>query len=212
MKLNIIFLKSKKAFTEKEKKEIENIIKNSATHAAKLLKLGKEHIVNFTVYRFSKKHIWAYTQAEDWIRVAIPQKKFDKNELKAIVCHEMNHVKRGFCGYAEKKISFLEALFAEGLATVFELEQVPERIPESSKYTNKFIKKWLPIFKKENLTTSRFSYDEWFLGQGKKPKRLGYKIGTYLVRQIRKNYPKLTSEKLIKKNAKDLLKLSRIRI
>lgn len=209
---NIIFLKSKNSFTEKEKKEIGSIIKNSATHAAKLLKLERDRTINFTVYRFGKKHISGYAQAEDWIKITIPQRKLDKNELKAIICHEMNHLKRGFCGYTEKKVSFLGALFAEGLATVFETEQVAKRIPESSKYTDKFIKKWLPVLKKEDLTTSRFSYDEWFSGQGNKPKRLGYKIGTYLVRSIQINHPKLTSEELVDKNVKQLLKLAKIKL
>ena len=57
-----------------------------------------------------------------------------------------------------------------------------------------------------------FSHDEWFWGKKVKPYWLGYKIGTYLVRQIQKNYLKLKSKNLVKRSAKDLLKLSRVKL
>jgi len=212
MILNIIFLKSEKDFSDKAKRRIKDIIKQTANHAGKLLGVRKNHILNFTIYPYQKTFVGGFTQAEDWIQVSIPQKKFKENELKGLIYHEMHHIVRGHCGYSKRKITFLDSLFSEGLATVFEMEQVPKRAPKYAKYTNAFIKKWLPELKKQNLLSEKFSYDEWFLGRGEKPKQLGYKIGIYLIHQIQKNFPELTLEKLTKKKAKELLKLSKIQL
>lgn len=97
----------------------------------------------------------------------------------------------------------MEALFSEGLATYFEIEQIPNRTPKYSKYTNSFIKKWLPEVRKQNLF-SKFSYEEWFLGRGKL-EQLGFKIGTYLVHQIKKNHPELKTKDLTNKSPRVLL-------
>jgi len=212
MKLNIVFLKSARGFTEKEKRQIKNIIKNAARHATKLLNLKGSHIINFTVYPFDKKYVGAFTQAEDWVQISIPKKKkLNEEELKSTIYHEIHHIKRGYFGYSKRKIPLLEALFSEGLATIFALEKVPKYTPEWSKYTKKFIKKWLLKVKKEKFKTN-YSHDEWFFGARGRPFQLGYKIGTYLVRQIKKNYPEFTSEKLVKKNAKELLKFSKVNL
>ena len=92
------------------------------------------------------------------------------------------------------------------------MEQVPKRIPIYAKYTNFFIKKWLPQLKKENIWGTDFSHDEWFWGKKEKPYRLGYKLGTYLVHQIKKNHPEMTALKLARKDTKTLLKLSGVNL
>ena len=207
MKINIFFLESDVDFSREYKKKLGKIIRETAKQAAEILDL-KSSIINFTVYRFGKKSVFGYTQAKEWISITIPE-KLDKEELRGIIYHEMNHIKRGYCGYTEKNISFLDTLFAEGLATVFEMEQIPERIPESAKYDKDFIKKWLPILKKKDLVFSRFSYGDWFLDQGEKPKLLGYKIGTYLIRSIQKNHSNLTIATLTKKKTSQLWKLAK---
>jgi len=151
MKLNIVFLKSAKGFTKKEKRQIKNIIKNATYHAAKFLNLRDSNIINFTVYRFCKNYIGAFTQAEDLIYISIPRrKKINEKELKSTIYHEIHHVKRSYFGYSKKKTSLFDALFSEGLAIVFALEKVPEYVPKWSKYTKKFIEKWLLKIKKHN--------------------------------------------------------------
>lgn len=209
---NVLFLKSKKDFSEKEKRQIKKTIKNTTNHAAKILNLKSTSSINFTVYSFDKKHVGGFTQAEDWIHITIPSKKFPDNELKGTIYHEMHHIARGYTGYSKRKVSLLETLFSEGLATVFEKEQVLKRVPKYSKYTNDFIKKWLPKIRKENLNSTNFSHDEWFFGKKGKPFQFGYKIGTYLIKQIKKNHPELTAGKLVKTNVKLLLKLSKVKL
>lgn len=209
MKINIIFLKKNKGFSQKEEREIKNIIIDTATHAARILNLKSENIINYIVYPFDKDYIGGFTQAKDFIILSIQPKEFNREELKSIIYHEMHHVKRDFCGYTKRKISLLEALFSEGLATVFEMEQVPNRIPRHSRYTDSLIKEWLPRLREQDLVSSKFSYDDWFLGAGEKPRQLGFKIGTYLIHQIQKNHSKITLESLTRKNAQNLLILSR---
>jgi uncharacterized protein YjaZ len=212
MKFNIIFIKSKGEFNKKERRKIENVIKKTANHATKLLNLRKNHLINFIVYPFDRKYIGGITMAEDWIGLTIPRKKIKKEELRSTIYHEMHHIARNFYFYTKKKFSFLDTLLSEGLAVNFGIEQVPNWTPKYSKYTNNFIKKWVHQLKKENLSSTDFSHDEWFFGKRGKPVQLGYKIGTYLVNQIKRNYPELTAEKLTKKSAKYLLKLSKVKL
>lgn len=208
MTLNIIFIRSKKGFNKKERRKIENVIRKTASHAAKILNLEGTSIINFTVYPFGKKYVFGCTQAENWIQIDVPPKKINEAELKNAIYHEMYHIGRGYSFHSKKKFSLLNTLFSEGLAVVFEIEQVPRRIPISSA----FVKKWLPQLRKENPEDTDFSYDKWFWGKEGRPKRLGYKIGTYLVNQIKKHHPELTAAKLVKKNAKYLLKLSKVKL
>jgi len=205
MKINILFLKSDKGFNKKEKRKIENIIKETASRAAKVLNL-KSSIINFTVYRFNKRYIGAFTQAEDFIQLSVPRtRNLNEEVLRNTLYHEMHHIKRGYVGYPNKKITLLEMLISEGLAIVFALEMVPKSIPKWSKYTENFIKKWLPKVKKEKFNMDYY-HEKWFFST------IGYKIGTYFVHQVQKNYPKLKSEDLAKKNARSLLKLSKVKI
>jgi len=212
MTLNILFIKSKKGFSKREKQRIKNIIRKTANQAAKILNLPKDCLINFTVYSFDKNYIGGFTQAEDFIQISIPRKKkLNEEELKSIIFHEMYHIKMGYFGYSKKKIYLLEALFSEGLATIFALKQAPRYIPKWSRYTKNFIKKWLPQTKEEKFNKN-YSHDEWFFGSKGKPFQLGYKIGTYLVEQVQKHHPELTPEKLVKKNTKTLLKLSKVNL
>jgi uncharacterized protein YjaZ len=212
MKFNVVFIKSKNGFNKKERRKIENIIKKTADHAAEILDLEKKKMIIFSVYPFNGKFTFGTASTKEYIQLYVVKRKFDEDDLRSAIYHEMHHVARGFCFFTTKKFSFLETLFSEGLAVVFEIEQIPKRIPIYAKYTNDFIKKWLPQLRKENLWGTDFSHDEWFWGRKGKPYRLGYKIGAYLVNQIKNNHPQFTAEKLVKKNAKTLLKLSRAKL
>lgn len=212
MKFNILFLKSAKGLTKGERNKIKNIIIDTTKKAVRILNLRIGYVLNFTIYPSRGRFTWGSAYSEDWIQLYIYKKEFKEDDLKSAVYHELHHIARYYTLNTERKISFLDTLFSEGLAVVFETEQVPGRVPVYAKYTEAFIKRWIPELKKENLMGSDFSHDEWFWGKRRKPYRLGYKIGTYLVRQIQKNYPKLKSEDLVKKSARDLLKLSKVNL
>ena len=167
--------------------------------------------ITFTIHQFYGKFTVGSAYTEDWIHLNVIG-KFTRDDLKSAILHEMHHLARGYIFFTKKKISLADTLFSEGLAVVFEMEQVPGRVPLYAKYTNNFIKRWLPELRKENLWGTDFSHDEWFWGKRGKPSQLGYKIGTYLVRQIKKHHRELTAERLVKKNAEYLLKLSKVNL
>lgn len=210
MRSNIVFLKSKNAFNRKEKERIERLIRETTRRAIKLLKIRHSTVTNFTIYPIEGKFTLGYAYSEDWIHLNVI-KKFNENDLKSAVYHEMYHIADDFTFFAKKKLSLLDVLFSEGLAVAFEMEQVPKRIPVYAKYTDALIKKWLPEVKREKLNKN-YSHDEWFWGKGKKPYQLGYRTGTYLVAQIKKHNPKLTADKLINSSTIELLNLSRIKL
>jgi len=211
MRFNIVFIKSEDRFNKRERQKIENTIKSVVKHAAKLLKFKQNRIINFTVYRLDGKFTFGCTYSKDWIHLNVI-KKFEEEDLSSAIYHEMHHIARGYYFFSKKRISFLETLFSEGLAVIFETEQLPKRIPVYAEYSDDFIKKWLPQVRKEGLWRTDFSHDEWFWGKRGKPYHLGYKLGTYLVNQIKKHNPKLTADKLTKKNVKTLLRLSKVKL
>lgn len=204
IKINILFLETDIGFGKAHEKRLDKIIRNTAEEAVKIFNL-KGNNLNFTVYPYNKNFTDGFTQALDWIRLSVP-KKVNEIELEGVIYHEMCHIAMDYSYYSGRK-TFLETLFAEGLAVVFETEQT-KKIPSYARYNNDLLKKWLPELKKQNLSSFDFNYWEWFHGQGKKPKFLGYKLGRYLVEQIRKNFPDLTVSDLTRKKTKDLLKLA----
>lgn len=207
MKINIFFLESDIKFAKEYKEKLETIIRNSAKRAAEILGIKKK-VINFTVYP-SKGSSTGFSQAKEWIILNIP-KNYPKSNLIGLVSHEMHHIKTDFCNYSKRK-TFSDALFFEGLAIAFQTEQL-KKAPRYARYNGKLVRKWLPILKKQDLSAKDYNYYEWFWGQGKKPKFLGYKLAKYLMDQIQKNYPNLTIIDLTKKKAKDLLKLSKVRL
>lgn len=204
MKINILFLKTDIGFDKAYEKKLEKIIRDATEQAVEILNLKIDNL-NFTVYPYNGKTVDGFTQAPDWIRLSVP-KKVNEIELKGVICHEMCHIAMDYSYYSGRK-TFLETLFVEGLAVVFETEQT-KKIPSYARYDKGFLEKWMPELKKQNLSGFDFNYWEWFHGQGKKPKFLGYKLGRYLVDQIRKDFPDLTVSILTRKKASELLKLS----
>lgn len=206
MKTNIIFLQTENIFSVSDKKQIKSFINIAARNSVRLLGL-KNKLINFTVYPTKGKYSTGITNRPDWIHCDII-KNFTEYDIESFIYHEMHHVARKIFAYSPSR-SLLEILFAEGLATTFEIEQFPKKIPSYAKYTKGLVKKWLPKFIKQGLYSSNFDYYEWFWGKsGTKPKSLGYRIGTYFVDQIKKNNPNLTAAKLATTDTKKLLKLS----
>lgn len=206
MKINVIFLKTDIGFNREYEKRVERLIREVANQAAKILDL-KGKVINFTVYPYKFAEGW--TRAKDWITLTIP-KNYPENELRGLVCHEMHHIKTDYCVYSERK-TFLDSLFFEGLAVAFQIEQ-SKKIPKYVKYDSKLIKKWLPVLRKQNFSSKKYNYYEWFWGTGKLPKSLGYKLARYLIDQVQKNYPNLIIIDLTKKRPKELLKLSGVNL
>lgn len=210
MIVKLFFIESHNDFSAVEKKKMTNITERVFKETAKLL--GISHDVNITFYRWGKKN-GGFTQAKDWIKVTIPKDSIDYLDFEAMLYHELHHTVRGYAGYMENgKHHLLNSLFSEGLATAFELEKEPKgRKSTHGRYTMKLVEEWLPQTKRELYSTTHYDYAGWFNGKGR-PKQLGYKLGKYLYDEIKKHHPELTHKDLVKKEAKELLRLSEVKI
>ena len=210
MKATPIFIESAEEFSESDKKEISALMQRVFSDATEIL--GITTSVSFTFYRFGKKN-GGFTQAKDWIASTIPKGEIDYIDLEGMLYHELHHIARGYCGYMEEGEHYLlNSFFSEGLATTLEIEKQPkDRITTHGEYDLDLIKEWLPQAKDELYDTENYDYTAWFLGEGR-PKQLGYKIGKYLVDEVRKLHPELTHKDLVRMDAKKLLELSEVTI
>ena len=217
MKTNVIFLESKKDFTSREKKQIRSVFKKETAKAGVLL--GIRGIANFTIYPFTmyiqgEPWIDAKTMSTEWIMLTIPPKNWEVDDLRATIYHEIHHIARKYTWYDgyNKPTTTLENIFGEGLATSFQIEQVPGSVLGYATYKVTDLRKYFPEIKKKMYTTmTTVEYSDLFFGEGKRW-WLGYKMGTYLVDQIFKNNFGITHKELVRKDAKELLKLSRVKI
>lgn len=215
MKINIFFLESLKLkLSLEQRKRISDTIR---THAAKAGKMFRLKLLNFTVNCDSNKNkvisqigMGASAMDGSWINITVNPKKFGifiEKYLPGLIYHEASHIFRGhFNQYGR---TLLQTAVSEGLATVFEEENVPNLTALYGIYSEKFILRYLPAFKKK-MHSKKFNYSEWFFGTGKYPDWLGYYIGAYIVRKAKENNSKLTADKLMSKSADHILKLSKI--
>lgn len=210
VEVKLFFIESNNDFSATEKKKVTNIAEKVFSESVELL--GITHDVNITFYRWGKKN-GGFTQAKDWIKVTIPKGYIDYLDLEAMLYHELHHTVRGYAGYMEHgKHYLLNSLFSEGLATAFELDKEQKgRKSTHGRYTMKLVEEWLPKTKKEFYSTAHYDYAGWFHGKGR-PKQLGYKLGKYLYDEIKRHHPELTHKDLVKKEAKELLQLSKVKI
>lgn len=72
------------------------------------------------------------------------------------------------------------------------------------------VKKWLKKFKK-NAWTPDYKRSEVMGGHGK-PASIGYKIGRFLMDNIKKHHPGFTATKVVKVDSRRLLKMSEINV
>ena len=205
MKTRVIYVESSQ-FSRSEKSRIEKSVRLVSADSSKMFRMYKP--VNFVFYRFGKR-LRGLAQAKDWITVTLPKGKIDYVDLESVVYHELHHIVRGYTEYLEKGEHFLlNSLFSEGLAVMLQIEKRVHK-NRSYRYSPVLVRKWIPKMKKELYSTT-YDYQAWFQGKGK-PARLGYRIGKYLIDEIRKYHPNLTHVDLVKKNARDLLKLSKVK-
>jgi uncharacterized protein YjaZ len=208
MKTRTIYIESGRAFSKQEKLQIEKSVGVVYRGIGKTF--GWHKPVNFTFYRFGKK-LKGFAQAKDWITITLPSGRIDFDRLESVLYHELHHLVRGYTGYLEKGKHFLlNSFFSEGLAMAFEIDEKAnmDRI-RSCKYSKILLRKWMPKAKKE-LRIPKYDYDAWFQGKGK-PNRLGYRLGKYLVDEIKKHHPHYTHKDLVRKDASELLRLSKVK-
>lgn len=218
--MKVIFLPSKDDLTKTEKKLIRRVLLGHARLAAKALKYNPL-LLTFTVYpawkRTDRGGMPAFTQSPEWIWIALHPKLFRKKpaemfeRLKYLAYHEMHHAARGYTGFlsGKKEHTLMNCYISEGLADHFALEQYPsEYVKKLVKYNAKEVKKWLRKIKGEEWSNDYKS--SMVMGGNGKPARLGYKIGRYLIDNVKKNNPRFTARRSVRVDSKKLLKMGGI--
>ncbi|GEM_PF-1874113 len=221
MRIKVIFLPSSIDFPNADKNKIRKIILNHAKKAAAILRF-REGEFTFTVYPWERDGVQAFTQAKDWVRVTINPRQLAFRRKRAdmierliyIVYHEMHHAARGYAGFLPRKKHhiLMNSIFSEGLADIFAREQYPSKyVLKVTKYNLQQVKKWLPRLRKIKWQKEIFD-DPWLLGGQGKPRKLGYKIGRYLVENVTKRHPRLSAANLVRKDAREILKLGGVKV
>jgi uncharacterized protein YjaZ len=213
MAVRILWIESPETgLSSAQKLRVVSTIRRHTVRAARLLKLP---LVNITVLPTKDGHVIPETgeggadESKEWVRI-----DFDPSRLKsalkhipATIYHEFHHLARmrRFAIYS----TLLDAVIANGLAIVFEEEQLPGYVDAIGSYTKRDMKRYMRIFARG--LGRRYDFPEWFFGTGKLPRWMGYKVGTYIVRLAKQNSG-LTALQMTKMPAKKILRLSRVRI
>jgi uncharacterized protein YjaZ len=215
MKINIFLFITKVGLPPDLGKLLKKVILEHAKKAAKFLDIK---FVNIVVYPNQKLSIpetgeGGYTPCEDWFRISIDPSRSRRGLVKIIkkiipstVYHEMNHAARWQSqGYG---VSLPEAIISEGLAIVFAEEQWKEFEVPWGKYTKNEIKRLLKMVKERKSDNDKpYNHAEWFFGKGK-PRWLGYKVGAFIIRSLRKKRPEIEISELTKFDFKKIIDLS----
>lgn len=219
MKINIIQISNNNSISNDKVKLVSEIVKKHAKIAESLLPFK---IDNFTItlYAWERDGVSAFTQAKDWVDIKINYKQFEttnKNlldQLIYIVYHEMHHACREYAGIMPKNKEhiLINSVISEGLADHFALEQYSSKyLLDTKNYNLSEIEPWFEKFGKIMWNKERDD-DSWLYGGKEKPKMLGYKIGRYIISEVKKKNPKLNSINLIKSTPEKILKSSGINL
>ena len=153
----------------------------------------------------------------EWIRIAIDPFRREKdveyiikNIVPLNVYHEMNHVARwNKPGYGS---TLLDAIISEGLAVVFAEENWDFFEAPWGKYGKKEIKKYMELLNKRSKNKdNNYNRAEWFFGKGK-PNWLGYKLGSFIIREVKNKNPNIDSIVFIHMSSRKIIKLSGMRL
>ena len=220
MKIYITHIISNNAIVKSDIESVDKIINKHAKKASSLLPFKIKHFT-FTIYAWEKEGISAFTQAIDWVDIKINfQELFEKgipnknllDQLIYIVYHEMHHACRRYAGILPKGKDhiLIDSVLSEGLADHFAIEQYPTKyLIETKSFDLSEIGKWIHEFGKV-MWDKESEDDSWLYGGREKPTLLGYKIGRYVVHEIKQRNPKLNSVNLIHVDSKKIVKLSGI--
>ncbi|MDP2947445.1 MAG: DUF2268 domain-containing putative Zn-dependent protease [Nanoarchaeota archaeon] len=215
MKINIIFISNNSPILKGNLELVKRIISKYAKKAETLLPF-KINNFTFTVYAWEKDWISSFTQAIDWVQININYKQLNKkmiDKLIYIIYHEMHHACRGYAGYLpeNKEHILINSIISEGLADHFVLEQHDSKdVLENTSYDLSEISQWIKKLGKV-LWNKEIADDSWIFGEKGKPKLLGYKIGRYIIQEVKERNPKLNSVNLVNATPEKILKLSGIK-
>ncbi|MFA6973169.1 MAG: DUF2268 domain-containing putative Zn-dependent protease [Parcubacteria group bacterium] len=220
MKINIDLIPNNKSLPKEDLELVRKVILKHAKKVESMLPFKVQNFT-FTVYAWDKDGIGAFTKAEDWVHIninygqliikGVPNEKLI-DKLIYIIYHEMHHACRGYVGFLPKNEQhiLISSIISEGLADHFAIEQYPSKnILETIGYDMAEISSWIKKLGKV-LWNKESDDDSWLFGGKEKPKLLGYKIGRYIIQEVKEKQPKLNSINLISTSSEKILKLSGI--
>lgn len=210
MKTNICILDAGNKIKIKQWDMIKSVVEKHTLLAGNALSLTT---MNVSIYSnkdwcINQTGDGGYTASPDWIQFFVdPTKsklipKIIESSFPANIYHEMHHARR------MKKVGFgenlLEVVISEGLAIVFAEEMFEKFKAPWGIYSKSEIEKLIKLFD-ANKWDRKFNYEEWFLGHGK-PHWLGYKVGTYIIRELKRRNRGLSCDKMVDVEATDIYK------
>jgi len=134
-----------------------------------------------------------------------------KNEAKALLIHEYNHVCR-LQKYKKKERDYvlLDSIILEGLAEQAVHEKLGEDHVASwcKYYSDKMLEKWwkTKLYPNSNIPKSDRSHRNFLYGLRLEPKMLGYSVGYYLVQKYAKEN-NLKSKELMTLSSEEIAQL-----
>lgn len=116
-----------------------------------------------------------------------------KRELPSTLYHELSHVVRNATArYGE---TLLDALVSEGIGAYTENKIFRRTTPytEPIRHEKKYLQNARRMFNKR-----QYNHPEWFWGQGKLPRWIGYRLGYLLVDSFMKQHKNLSFAQLVR--------------
>lgn len=214
MKINIFLFEVKNDISKQNKKLLKKVVRKHAKIAAK--KLGID-LINIVIYpnhdlTIPKVGSGGFAPNSEWIRIAIDpcleNKEVEhviKNIVPLSVYHEMNHVARWRKpGYGN---SLIDVIISEGLAIIFAEENWNLFKAPWSEYSQREINKFLELFnRRDKKKDLKYNHAEWFFGKGK-PNWLGYKLGSFIIRNVKSKNPDVESLALVHMDSRNIIRL-----
>jgi len=216
MKLKIAFLLSKASLGRNNSRMLEETISNHARRGGKLLGID---LLNITVHLNKDSVIpetgeVGFAGGDDWIHLTVdPTRK--REQLRQIITtiipstiyHETSHIARNKS--LGRHRTLLDSVVFEGLANTFAEEQWPMFDAPWTQYSEPELTPFLRILKIDGQS-EKYSHDEWFFGRGKKPRWIGYKLGSYIIRSAKARNAGLTALKMVKMETKEIATLTKL--
>lgn len=156
-----------------------------------------------------------YTPSSEWMQLYVDtdselwgSEKLLIN-LKNTLIHEFNHTVRW--ATASYGYSLLETIISEGVATAFEKEEAGTSVGWGA-YSEEDIAVFLKVAKEIGVEGMQASGDHspYLFGTDSIPKYYGYRFGTYITDEFRKNNPEVRWSDLTKMSHKEILEKSKV--
>jgi len=202
-----------KSIDIKKKTEIKNIIQKTISRCYRELPHPQTPIFIFVFPWFpTKKSLKIFRGAfgtapyVQTLHLFINPENLEKKALKELLAHEYNHLVFYYY-HPKKEYTLLEHIVIEGLAENFREEimggkPAPWSLVISNRETGSQLKKIGNLLKTKSLKV----YKEVFFGSQKYKKWTGYSLGYQLIKEFRKNHPRISWQEIIRMKARDFLK------